>query len=102
MLTLESATSEVKSLALPPTTSPAKPQWNGSPTWWTVRPSTVSGLIRRVTMARASMRPRADSTVSQPPWTMPRSAASSGPSSTNISGWSSLSHALNRLIGPLR
>jgi hypothetical protein len=33
---------------------------------------------------------------------MPRSAASSGLSSTNISGYNSLSQELNRLIGPLR
>src|SRR5258707_942506 len=39
MLTLGSATSDVRSLALQPTTSPAKAQWNGMPTWWTMRPS---------------------------------------------------------------
>src|SRR5262249_26013006 len=32
MLTLGSATSEVRSLALPPTTSPANAQWKGRPT----------------------------------------------------------------------
>ena len=47
-------------------------------------------------------RPRAERTVSQPPCVMPCSAASSGLSSTNISGCSSLSQLLNRLIGPLR
>ena len=102
MLTFGSATSEVRSLALSPTTSPAKAQWNGRPIWCTTRPSTRSGHSRRVTMARASIRPRAVSTVIQPPCTMPRSAASSGLSSTNISGCSSLSQLLNRLIGPLR
>ena len=54
-------------------------------------PRSRSGRSRRVTIARASIRPRADCTVSQPPWTMPRSAASSGLSSTNISGCNSLS-----------
>ena len=102
MLTLGSATSEVRSLALSPTTSPAKAQWNGSPIWCTTRPSTRSGRSRRVTIARASIRLRAVRTVTQPPCTMPRSAASSGLSSTNISGCSSLSQLLNRLIGPLR
>ena len=50
-----------------------------------------SGLSRRVTIARASIAPRGERTVSQPPCSMPRSAASSGLSSTNISGCSSLS-----------
>ena len=102
MLTLGSATSEVRSLALPPTTSPANAQWKGRPIWCTVRPSISKGRNRRVTIARAAMRPRADSTVTQPPCSMPRSAASSGLSSTNISGCSSLSQLLKRLIGPLR
>ena len=45
-----SATIEVKSLAFPPTTSPANAQWNGRPTWWTMRPSTSNGRNRRVTI----------------------------------------------------
>ena len=102
MLVFCSQTREVRSLALPPTTCPANPQWNGRPTWWTTRPLTMSGRILLVTMARTSMRPRAVLTVTQPPWTIPRSAASSGLSSTNISGCNSLSQELNRLIGPLR
>ena len=102
MLVFCSQTREVRSLALPPTTCPANPQWNGRPTWWTTRPLTMSGRILLVTIARTSMRPRAELTVTQPPWTIPRSAASSGLSSTNISGCNSLSQELNRLIGPLR
>ena len=66
------------------------------------RPSIISGRIRRVTMARAWIRPRIVRTISQPPWMIPRSTASSGLSSTNISGCNSLSQLLNRLIGPLR
>ena len=67
-----------------------------------MRSAVSSGRNRRVTIARASIRPRADSTVNQPPCTMPRSAANSGLSSTNISGCNSLSQLLKRLIGPLR
>ena len=47
MLTFCSATREVRSLALPPTTWPAYPQWNGRPTWWITRPPTMSGRILR-------------------------------------------------------
>ena len=38
MLVFCSHTREVRSLALPPTTCPANPQWNGRPIWWTTRP----------------------------------------------------------------
>ena len=65
-----------------------------------MRPSICSGRSRRVTFARASISPRSVSTVSQPPSSIPRSAASSGSSSTNISGCSSASHGRLRLIGP--
>ena len=51
----------------------------------------AAACSRRVTIARASIAPRGERTVSQPPCSIPRSAASSGLSSTNISGCSSLS-----------
>src|SRR5436305_86098 len=66
MLTFGSLTSEVRSLAVAPTLSPAKLQWIGRPIWWTTRPPTTSGPSRRVTRARASMAPRGVRTVTQP------------------------------------
>ena len=55
-----------------------------------------------VGIARASIVPRALRTVSQPPCSIRFSAASSGESSTNISGCNSFSQLLKRLIGPER
>ena len=49
----------------------------------------VSGVIRSVTMTRASMAARAETMVAHPPFSRPRSAASSGETSQKNSGWSS-------------
>ena len=56
-----------RELRFEPTTSPAKAQWNGRPIWWTTRPSTAKDRSRRVTIARASISPRAVRIVIQPP-----------------------------------
>ena len=56
--------------------------------------------MRSVTLARASISARSVTIVIQPPSSMPRSAASSGSSSANISGWSSESQGSVRLIPP--
>src|SRR4051794_29016139 len=61
----------------------------GRPIWCTRRPSTVSGRSRSVTITRASIAARAVTIVAQPACSSPRSAASSGLTSTNGSGWSS-------------
>ena len=49
-------------------------------------PSMSRGVIRWVTMTRASMALRAVTTVAQSPCSRPRCAASSGDTSTNSSG----------------
>ena len=59
-----------------------------------------SGRIRSVTRARASISARSVSITIQPPSSIPRSAASSGSISANISGCSSASHGRLRLIAP--
>lgn len=79
----------MSSLAASPVEIPLGPQWKGSPIWWTVRPWTVRGLSRSVTMTRASTALRAVMIVAQPPCSRPRSAASCGESSQKNSGWSS-------------
>jgi hypothetical protein len=62
----------------------------------------MTGFSRGVTSARASIAPRGVLTTTQSPLATPRSPASSGLISTNISGWSSPSQLSKRLIGPLR
>jgi len=102
--TFGSPESATRSLTLSPVTPCALvvnvPPCHGSEIWCSVRPSICSGRMRCVTFARASMIPRSVSMHIQPPSSMPRSAASSGSSSANISGCSSASHGRFRLIGP--
>lgn len=88
------------SLAASPVATPLGPQWNGSPIWWTVRPCTVSGVIRAVTMTRASTALRAVTMVAQPMCSRPRSAASCGETSQKNSGWSSERYGDQRLMPP--
>ncbi len=83
-----------------PATGPPKPQCQGSATWWTIRPSIFSGRMRSVTFARASISARGVEIVIQPPSSMPRSRASTGSISANISGCSSSSHGRLRLMPP--
>lgn len=56
--------------------------------------------IRSVTSTRASIAARGETIVAQPPLTRPRSAASSGETSQNISGCSSARYDDQRLIPP--
>ena len=63
-------------------------------------PRSPAGGMRRVTIARHSRMPRALRTSMKSACVMPFSAASSGEISANISGCSSFSQLLNRLIGP--
>jgi hypothetical protein len=59
-----------------------------------------SGRIRSVTSTRASISPRKVVIVAQPPLVSPRSAASSGETSQNISGCSSESQVSQRDMAP--
>ena len=76
------------------------PQWYGRPIWWTVRPLIRKGRTRWLTSTRVSISPRAVVMVAQPPFSNRSSAASSGDTSQNSSGWSSDSHESHRLIPP--
>src|SRR5436190_5504971 len=67
-----------RSFAAPPVVRPRWPQWYGSPTWCTTRPSTRTGRTRSVTSTRASIAARAVTTCAQPPCVRPRSRARSG------------------------
>lgn len=49
---------------------------------------------------RASIADRAEMIVAHSPFSSPRSAASSGETSTNISGWSSARYGSQRLMPP--
>ena len=60
----------------------------------------TSGVIRSVTRTRASMAERGEISVAQPYGSSPRSAASSGDTSQNISGCSSDRYGSHRLIPP--
>src|SRR5687768_5078495 len=67
--------------------TPTKPQWLGSPTVSTLRPSTSSCGMRWVTTATHLMKPRLDETFTMSPLPMPLALASSRPISTNCCGW---------------
>src|SRR5699024_3539242 len=56
--------------------------------------------IRSVTKARASITPRGEMIVAQPPFSSPRFSASTGSTSTNRSGCSSARYGKRRLIEP--
>ena len=101
METLGSPLSAPRSFAADPRSGPAKPQCHGNATWWTTRPSTRSGFMRPVTSARASISARGETIVIQSPSSTPRSRASTGSISANISGCSSASHGTVRLIPPV-
>lgn len=100
MWALGSSAMATSSLAASPVDSPLGPQWKGRPIWWTVRPCTVSGTSRDVTITRASTAPRAVTIVAHPPCSRPRSAASCGESSQKNSGCSSERYGDQRLIPP--
>ncbi len=61
---------------------------------------TRSGRTRSVTSTRASIAARAVTSVAQPPCSSPRSAASAGPTSQNISGCSSARYGRVRDMPP--
>ena len=98
--TFGSPLSAPRSLAAPPWSGPAKPQCHGMATWWMMRSSTFSGLMRSVTTARTAISARGLLTVIQPPSSMPRSRASSGSISANIAGCSSSSQGSQRDMAP--
>jgi hypothetical protein len=87
--TFGSSVIPIRSLAESPVTRPSLPQWYGIQIWWITRPSMRSGVSRSVTITLASIAARAVTMCAQPRWARPRSAASSGDTSTNISGCSS-------------
>ena len=100
MCTFGSSTIANRSFAESPFEYPLNPQWYGRPTWCSLRPWTVSGATRSVTITRASTAVRAVMIVAQPPCSSPRSAASSGPISQKNSGWSSARYGSVRDIAP--
>ena len=89
-----------RSLTESPVLSPLPPQWYGSPTCSTRRPATRNARSRSVTSTRASIAAREVMIVAQPPFSRPRSAASVGETSQNISGCSSERNGNVRLIPP--
>ena len=100
MSTFGSSVMPNRSFAESPVTRPSLPQWYGIQIWCTTRPSIRSGVSRSVTSTFASIAARAVTTCAQPRWSSPRSPASSGDTSTNISGCSSDRYANCRLIPP--
>jgi hypothetical protein len=60
----------------------------------------TSGFTRSVTSTRASIAARGETIVAQPYGARPRSAASAGEISQNISGCSSARYGSQRLIPP--
>ena len=91
MCTLGSSATPSRSLAASPdtTASPPTPQWYGRPTVCTTWSPARIGRMRSVTSTRASMAARGLTMVAHPPFSSPRSSASSGETSQNISGCSS-------------
>ena len=59
-----------------------------------------SGVMRSVTSTRASIAARGETIVAPPPLVRPRSAASAGEISQNISGCSSARNGDQRLMPP--
>src|SRR5919106_833973 len=100
--TLGSPTSEESSLTTSPVEMPSYPQCHGIPTWWIVLPSIRKGRSRRVTRALARIVARGLVIFTQSRLAMSLSRASSGLSSMNSSGCSSVSHGFQRLIAPAR
>lgn len=84
-----SSTTDDNSLAASPVLNPLGPQWYGRPTWCTMRSATLSGVILSVTRTRASITARGLTMVAHSPLVSPRSSASSGDTSQNISGCNS-------------
>src|SRR5690606_4096813 len=100
LCTLGSRDTLISALAAPPVVSPFGPQCQGSPIWCTVRPPTCKGRMRCVTSTLPSIALRAVMTVAQSMCLSPRSAASSGDTSTNIAGASSDRWCSQRLMPP--
>ena len=101
MDTFGSATNAIRSLTTSPRTSPMLPQWYGSRSGGRSRRRSRSGRdAARVTSTRPrSRRARCGSSPSRR-CSSPRSAASSGETSQNISGCSSASHGSQRDMPP--
>src|SRR5882724_1415724 len=102
MVTFGSATIEVSSFTTSPVTTPSQPQCQGMPTWWITRPPMRNGRSRRVTRAFARIEARGVVIRTQSVLPIPFSPASSGLSSMNSSGISSVSQGFHRLMAPAR
>src|SRR6266850_1876292 len=102
MLTLGSPTSAVRWFTTSPVTTPSQPQCHGMPTWCTTLPAMRNGRSRRVTSALARISARGVAIVTQSRLWIPFSVASSGESSMNSSGCSSVSQGFHRLMAPAR
>src|SRR6266852_3277799 len=100
MLTLGSPTSAVRWFTTSPVTTPSQPQCHGMPTWCTTLPAMRNGRSRRVTSALARISARGVAINTQSRLWIPFSVASSGESSMNSSGCSSVSQGFHRLIAP--